>query len=49
MLDHAFPGQLGAISRELAYLDAEGGRPTGAAGTHLDRNVTLYRAAPRAT
>jgi hypothetical protein len=49
MLDHAFPGPLGAISRELAYLDAEGGRPAGAAGTHLDRNVTLYRAAPRVT
>lgn len=49
MLDHAFPGPLGAISRGLAYLDAEGGRPAGAAGTHLDRNVTLYRGAPRVT
>ena len=45
MLDHAFPGTLGAIARELAYLDAQGGRPTGARGTHLDRNVTLYRRA----
>jgi 3',5'-cyclic AMP phosphodiesterase CpdA len=49
MLDHAFPGPLGAISRELAYVDAQGGRPTDARGTHLDRNVTLYRAAPRVT
>jgi hypothetical protein len=45
MLDHAFPGPLGAISRELAYLDAQGGRPTDARGTQLDRNVTLYRRA----
>ena len=42
MLDHTFPGDLGTISRELAYLDAQGGRPKGFAGTHLDRNVTLY-------
>ena len=45
MLDHAFPGDLGTISRELAYLDAQGGRPKGFAGGRLDRNVTLYRAA----
>jgi len=45
MLDHAFPGDLGTISRELAYLDAQGGRPNGFAGGRLDRNVTLYRAA----
>jgi len=42
MLDHASPGPLGTISRELAYLDAQGGRPHGFAGTRLDRNVTLY-------
>ncbi len=42
MLDHTFPGDLGTISRELAYLDAQGGRPKGFAGTRLDRNVTLY-------
>jgi 3',5'-cyclic AMP phosphodiesterase CpdA len=42
MLDHTFPGDLGAISRQLAYLDAQGGRPKGFAGTRLDRNVTLY-------
>jgi 3',5'-cyclic AMP phosphodiesterase CpdA len=44
MLDHVFPGDLGAISRELAYLDVQGGRPQGFAGGRLDRNVTLYLA-----
>jgi hypothetical protein len=44
VLDHAFPGTLGTISRQLAYLDAQGGRPRGFAGDSLDRNVTLYRA-----
>jgi 3',5'-cyclic AMP phosphodiesterase CpdA len=44
MLDHTFPGDLGTISRQLAYLDAQGGRPRGFAGTHRDRNVTLFRA-----
>jgi len=42
MLDHTFPGELGTISRQLAYLDAQGGRPKGFAGSRLDRNVTLY-------
>jgi hypothetical protein len=42
MLDHTGPGNLGTISRELAYLDAHGGRPQGFAGGRLDRNVTLY-------
>jgi hypothetical protein len=46
MLDHAFPGDLGLISRQLAYLDAQGGRPKGFAGGRLDRNVTLYLAKP---
>ncbi len=45
MLDHMFSGDLGEISRQLAYLDAQGGRPRGFAGGRLDRNVTLYRAA----
>jgi hypothetical protein len=44
MLDHAFPGSLGTISRELSYLDAQGGRPQRFAGGRLDRNVILYRA-----
>ncbi len=47
MLDHVFPGELGTISRQLAYLDAQGGRPRGFSGGPLDRNVTLYRAAVR--
>jgi 3',5'-cyclic AMP phosphodiesterase CpdA len=44
MLDHVFPGDLGLISRQLAYLDAQGGRAHRFAGGRLDRNVTLYRA-----
>ncbi len=43
MLDHV-PGELGDISRELSYLDAQGGRPQGFAGTPRDRNVTLFKA-----
>jgi hypothetical protein len=43
MLDHVFPGTLGEISRQLSYLDAQGGRPAGFAGSRLDRNVRLYR------
>ena len=46
MLDHVFGGDLGTISRQLAYLDAQGGRPRRFAGGRLDRNVTLYRAPP---
>jgi hypothetical protein len=45
MLDHA-PSELGDISRELAYLDAQGGRPQGFAGGRRDRNATLFKAAP---
>jgi 3',5'-cyclic AMP phosphodiesterase CpdA len=43
MLDHVLPGELGMISRQLSYLDAQGGRPARLAGTRLDRNVALYR------
>jgi 3',5'-cyclic AMP phosphodiesterase CpdA len=42
MLDHAFPGDLGTISRQLAYLDAQGGRAEGFAGGRADRNAILY-------
>ncbi|MBA3867162.1 MAG: metallophosphoesterase, partial [Solirubrobacterales bacterium] len=42
MLDHV-PGGLGDASRELAFLDAQGGRPQDFAGHPLDRNVTLFR------
>jgi hypothetical protein len=44
MLDHVFVGRLGEISRELSYIDAQGGRPKGFMGTRLDRNVVLHRA-----
>ncbi|MDQ6817054.1 MAG: metallophosphoesterase, partial [Actinomycetota bacterium] len=47
MIDHVVPGDLGEISRQLAYLDAQGGRPRRFAGRPLDRNVTLYRASVR--
>lgn len=43
MLDHV-PGELGDISRELSYLDAQGGRPQGFAGGPRDRDVTLFKA-----
>jgi 3',5'-cyclic AMP phosphodiesterase CpdA len=46
MLDTA-PDPLADTARALAYLDAQGGRPDGNAGGRLDRNVRLYRAAPR--
>lgn len=42
MLDHSLPGRLGGIARELSYLDTQGGRANGFAGTRLDRNVALY-------
>ena len=45
MLDHVQPGPLGVISRQLSYLDAQGGRPQGFAGEREDRNVVLYRRA----
>jgi hypothetical protein len=41
MLDTA-PHPLADTARELAYLDAQGGRPQHEAGTPLDRNVRLY-------
>jgi Calcineurin-like phosphoesterase len=41
MLDTA-ADPLADSARELAYLDAQGGRPQHEAGTHLDRNVRLF-------
>ncbi|MBA2240547.1 MAG: TIGR03767 family metallophosphoesterase, partial [Solirubrobacterales bacterium] len=41
MIDHSSAG-LAAVSRELAYLDAQGGRPRGFAGEAEDRNALLY-------
>jgi 3',5'-cyclic AMP phosphodiesterase CpdA len=44
MVDHGpGAGGLAAISRDLAFLDAQGGRPQHFAGGPLDRNVRLYR------
>jgi len=37
------PDPLADTARELAFLDAEGGRPGGFAGGRLDRNVRLFR------
>ncbi|MEN3279626.1 MAG: hypothetical protein V7607_766 [Solirubrobacteraceae bacterium] len=41
MLETA-PDPLADTARELAYLDAQGGRPQHDAGTRLDRNVRLF-------
>lgn len=47
MLDHGpGPGGLAADSRELAFLDAQGGRPRGFAGRARDRNARLFLARP---
>jgi hypothetical protein len=46
MLDTA-PSPLADTARELAFLDAQGGRPAGDAGTRADRNVRLYVPPPR--
>jgi 3',5'-cyclic AMP phosphodiesterase CpdA len=45
MVDHDGRG-LAGTSRELAYLDAQGGRPQRFAGTRADRNARLYVTAP---
>jgi 3',5'-cyclic AMP phosphodiesterase CpdA len=45
MLDHVSEGRLGAIARQLSYLDAQGGRPGGFAGGRGDRNAILFRRA----
>ncbi len=42
MLDTA-GGRLANVSRQLAYLDAQGGRPAHFAGRRSDRNAALYR------
>jgi hypothetical protein len=42
MIDHD-DGNMAGIARELSYLDVQGGRPNGFAGTRLDRNARLYR------
>ncbi|HEY6888961.1 MAG TPA: metallophosphoesterase, partial [Solirubrobacter sp.] len=45
MVDHDGTG-LAGISRELAYLDAQGGRPQHFAGVPADRNTRLYISRP---
>ncbi len=45
MLDHTDSGPLGPISRELSYMDAQGGRWMHFSGSRWDRNVTLFRRA----
>jgi hypothetical protein len=42
MIDHDPSDKLAAISRQLAYLDFQGGRVQGFAGTRADRNARLY-------
>ncbi len=42
MLDHS-GSRLAGTARELAFLDAQGGRPQGSAGGREDRNVRLHR------
>jgi 3',5'-cyclic AMP phosphodiesterase CpdA len=44
MVDHV-PSEIGDVSRELSYLDAQGGRPQGFAGRAKDRNATLFKRA----
>jgi hypothetical protein len=41
MVDHDGRGVAGP-ARELAYLDAQGGRPQNFAGPRADRNARLY-------
>jgi hypothetical protein len=45
MIDHAPDPRIGDISRQLSYVDAQGGRPQGFAGGPLDRNVRLFKRA----
>jgi hypothetical protein len=42
MIDHDPGDSLAATSRELAYLDFQGGRPNRFAGARSDRNARLY-------
>ena len=45
MLDTAPDPGMADVARELAHLDAQGGRPSGAAGEPGDRNVRLHKRA----
>jgi hypothetical protein len=46
MLDADPRSRLATISRRLAYLDVQGGRPQRFAGRPADRNARLYKPAP---
>ena len=43
MIDHSPDPRIGDVSRELSYIDAQGGRPQGFAGGPLDRDVRLFK------
>jgi 3',5'-cyclic AMP phosphodiesterase CpdA len=43
MVDGDPTSKLANVSRQLAYLDIQGGRPNGWAGAPSDRNASLYR------
>jgi len=43
VVDHEPDSALSRISRELAYLDVQGGRPRGSEGGPRDRNASLFR------
>jgi hypothetical protein len=45
MIDHSPDSRIGSISRQLSYIDAQGGRPQGFAGGPLDRDVRLFKRA----
>ena len=45
MIDHTPDPRIGDISRQLSYIDAQGGRPQGFAGGPLDRDVRLFKRA----
>jgi hypothetical protein len=42
MIDHD-DADMAGVSRELSYLDVQGGRPNDFDGSRLDRNVRLFR------
>ena len=45
MIDHAPDARIGDVSRELSYIDAQGGRSQHFAGGPLDRDVRLFKRA----
>ncbi len=45
MIDHSPDQRIGNVSRQLSYIDAQGGRPQSFAGGPLDRDVRLFKRA----